>query len=525
MCSGPFKFVERVPQDHVTLERFADYWDAKNIHFDKVVYQVFVDSSVRLANLKAGTSDLSEYIAPTDVAAVKTDPRLKLVVSDALGYSGITNNLDNGSRSNTPYGKNALVRQAFDAAIDRAALVDVVFNGMMAPSVQAVSQSSPFYDEALAPPQRDLAKAKALLKQAGVTPAGEARAADAEPAGHHATGRGHPVDDRRSGFRGPHPGDRVRILTAGLARGEYEAYVIGWSGRVDIDGNTYQFLYTGQGNNVSHYSNPTVDRLLDEGRGTTDTAKRRAAYQQLWPELRRDLPLTYLYNTRNIVAMIGKAERVPADPRRHDPGSGSGDGEVVRGHLGTRIAQIIPTLLLVSVLVFCLQQLMPGDPALVLAGEERGDPQVLAQIRAELWLDRSLPVQYVHWMGNVLQGNLGFSWRIRQPVAQLIFQKLPVTLQLGSMAFAIAVLIGVPAGIIAAVYRNGVLGLRRQCGGTGRTVHADVLARHHADPAGVGRSRLAAAVGLCAADRGLASSRSPPRSCRPSCWAMRSRRS
>ena len=77
VCSGPFKFVERVPQDHVTLERFADYWDAKNIHFDKVVYQVLVDSSVRLANLKAGTIDLAEYVAPTDAAAVKADPKLR----------------------------------------------------------------------------------------------------------------------------------------------------------------------------------------------------------------------------------------------------------------------------------------------------------------------------------------------------------------------------------------------------------------------------------------------------------------
>jgi peptide/nickel transport system permease protein len=111
----------------------------------------------------------------------------------------------------------------------------------------------------------------------------------------------------------------------------------------------------------------------------------------------------------------------------------------VRGHLGTRIAQIIPTLLLVSVIVFCLQQLMPGDPALVMAGEERGDPQVLAQIRAELWLDRPLPVQYLHWMGNVVRGNLGYSWRIREPVTQLIAEKLPVTLQLSVMAFAIAV--------------------------------------------------------------------------------------
>ena len=126
----------------------------------------------------------------------------------------------------------------------------------------------------------------------------------------------------------------------------------------------------------------------------------------------------------------------------------------MQGHLGNRIAQIIPTLLLVSVLVFCLQQLMPGDPAMVLAGEERGDPQVLAQIRAELWLDRSLPVQYLHWIGNVLHGDLGYSWRIRQPVAGLIMTKLPVTLQLGAMAFVFAVAIGVPAGIVAAVQRN-----------------------------------------------------------------------
>src|SRR5581483_8791090 len=134
---------------------------------------------------------------------------------------------------------------------------------------------------------------------------------------------------------------------------------------------------------------------------------------------------------------VGEAEWLPPNPRRHDPYPGLGVGKVVRGHLGTRIAQIIPTLLLVSILVFCLQQLMPGDPALVMAGEERGDPQVLAQIRAELWLDRSLPVQYLHWMGNVLHGDLGYSWRIRQPVAQLVEQKLPVTLQLGVMAFAI----------------------------------------------------------------------------------------
>jgi peptide/nickel transport system permease protein len=121
-----------------------------------------------------------------------------------------------------------------------------------------------------------------------------------------------------------------------------------------------------------------------------------------------------------------------------------------------RIAQIIPTMFLVSLLVFGLQQLMPGDPALVLAGEERGDPRVLAQIRQELWLDRSLPEQYVHWAGNDLHGNLGYSWRNREPVSDLIAQKLPVTAQLALMAFAFAVLIGIPTGVLAAVKRNSI---------------------------------------------------------------------
>jgi peptide/nickel transport system permease protein len=119
-----------------------------------------------------------------------------------------------------------------------------------------------------------------------------------------------------------------------------------------------------------------------------------------------------------------------------------------------RLGQILPTLLILSVLIFGLQQLMPGDPAMILAGEERGDPQVLAQIRAELFLDRPIWEQYLRWIGNVVQGDFGFSWRIRVPVAALILEKLPVTFQLASMAFVIAVLIGVPMGILSAVRRD-----------------------------------------------------------------------
>jgi peptide/nickel transport system substrate-binding protein len=306
VCSGPFTFVDRVAQDHVTLARFPDYWDAKGIHFDRVVYQVLPDNLVRLANLRAGTTDITEYLAPTDVAAVKADPRLKLATSDALGYIGLINNLDLGPRSDTPYGKNALVRRALDAAIDRAALVNVVFNGMFAPNVQPVAPNSPFYDEALTPPPRDLAKARELLRQAAVTPPITLELLTPNQPDSLQAAEVIQSMAAEAGFD-------IRIVAMEFAaagqvqrRGDYQVYLSGWSGRVDADGNTFQFLHTGQGNYFTGYSNPTVDRLLDQGRAMTDIGKRRVVYQEVWEALRHDLPITFLYSPRNIVAMTAK---------------------------------------------------------------------------------------------------------------------------------------------------------------------------------------------------------------------------
>ncbi len=121
--------------------------------------------------------------------------------------------------------------------------------------------------------------------------------------------------------------------------------------------------------------------------------------------------------------------------------------------LARRLLQLIPTLFLVSILIFSLQHLLPGDPALVMAGEER-DPAVIAQIRQQYRLDRPLPAQYFYWVKGVLSGDFGESLRIKVPVRELIAQKLPVTMQLGAMAIVIAILIGIPAGILSAVQKG-----------------------------------------------------------------------
>ena len=124
-------------------------------------------------------------------------------------------------------------------------------------------------------------------------------------------------------------------------------------------------------------------------------------------------------------------------------------------YLLRRLATIVPTLVFVSMLIFGLQQLLPGDPAVVLAGEER-DPNVVAYLRQKLHLDEPLPMRYLYWLGGVLQGDLGESMRMQKPVTELIAEKLPVTIELASIAILVALTIGIPAGIVSAVYKDTV---------------------------------------------------------------------
>jgi peptide/nickel transport system permease protein len=125
----------------------------------------------------------------------------------------------------------------------------------------------------------------------------------------------------------------------------------------------------------------------------------------------------------------------------------------VYAFLTRRLATIVPTLLFVTVLIFGLQQLLPGDPAKVLAGEEQ-DPSVVAYLRQKMHLDEPLPVRYLYWLGGVVQGDLGESLRMQKPVTALIAEKLPVTIELAFLAILIALLIGIPAGIVSAIAKG-----------------------------------------------------------------------
>ena len=303
VCAGPFSFDSRVAEDRIVLKRFPGYWDAKDIHFDEVVYLENPNSSVRLANLEAGALDLVEYIVPSDVPAVQKDAKLKLAIDDSLAYNGIAFNTDNGPAQNTIIGKNALVRQAFELGLDRSAIIQVVYNGMFAPVVQANPPSSPYYFQDLTPPARDPDKAKALLKQAGVTLPVPVTLTVTNGSDDQQTAEVIQSMERDAGFD-------VKIRTMEFAAslqsgyaGDFQAYMIGWSGRADPDGNMWQMLHSGGTFNYGHYSNPDVDKALDDARTVASLDQRRVFYAKVWAQERKDLPLVYLWISKNIVGM------------------------------------------------------------------------------------------------------------------------------------------------------------------------------------------------------------------------------
>src|SRR2546425_5764464 len=171
VCAGPYKFVERVQQDRMVFEKFADYWNKDNIHIDRIVFLPIVDATVRLANLKSGGLDLIERLLATDIKEVQGDPKLKLSSAIELGYQSVTLNVGK-DKAKGPLSQSAKVRQALDLSIDRDAVSQGVSNGEFKPGHQWVNPDHPYYQKSFPIRPRDVAKAKALLKEAGVTPPG-----------------------------------------------------------------------------------------------------------------------------------------------------------------------------------------------------------------------------------------------------------------------------------------------------------------------------------------------------------------
>jgi peptide/nickel transport system substrate-binding protein len=307
VCAGPYKFVERVQQDRMVFEKFADYWNKDNVFIDRVVFLPIVDPTVRLANLKSGGLDLIERVLATDIKDVRADSRLVLSTAPEIGYFGLTINIAN-DKNKGPLSQSEKVRQALDLSIDREAINQVVFNGEFMPGNQWVSPVHPYYQKTFPVRPRDIAKAKALMKESGATlpvsvdlmvPKGAENEAVAQVLQSMAAEAGFDL--------------KIRLIEFATSfkqaqAGEFQAFLIGWSGRIDPDGNSYVFLHTKAPQNDGGYSNPEADKALEDARLVTDPAQRKAIYEKLTKIVLNDEPLIYLYHRKLLIAHTTKLE-------------------------------------------------------------------------------------------------------------------------------------------------------------------------------------------------------------------------
>ena len=310
VCAGPYKFVERVQQDRIVVEKFADYWDKDHVFIDKITYLPVIDGTVRLANLRSGGLDLIERVLATDIKTVREDKKLRLSKAVSLGYQGLTINLKNGPKADNPLAKDARVRRAFELSLDRDAINQVVFNGEFVPGNQWISPQNPYYQEKFPIPKRDLAKAKALLKEAGVTtpipldfmvPNGTEARAVAEVVQSMAAETGFDLKIRVTEFA-------TSIKEA--EDGNFQLYLFGWSGRTDPDANAYIIQACKAPLNYSRYCDPEVDALHQEARRISDQAGRKAVYEKIAAKVLPGIDggFLYLWHPQVLIAHTDKVE-------------------------------------------------------------------------------------------------------------------------------------------------------------------------------------------------------------------------
>jgi len=306
VCSGPFRFVERVAQDRIALERYDNYWNKAAIHFQRIVYLPIVDSTVRLANLRSGQLDFIERLAPSDVPALKSDSRFKIDRIVEIGYQGITINTGKSELAQkNPLGRDARVREAFELSLDRDAIVKVAMEGEAQAGNQWVAPNNRYYAKNAPIPKRNVARARELLKQAGVsnpsftlmTPTTSDAQRVAQVVQAMAKEAGFDVKIQSTEF----------ATSLNLAdKGQFEAYVLAWSGRADPDGNLQTFIACKGPLNTSGYCVPEVDEAIEKARTTLDPTQRAKYYEVVAAHVAKDRPIIYLYHRNWLWAHAAK---------------------------------------------------------------------------------------------------------------------------------------------------------------------------------------------------------------------------
>ncbi len=322
VCVGPWAFAERVPQDRIVLVKSKYYFDPSQAKFDRIVFRIIPDDNVRLANLRSGDIDVMHLVAPTDAVSLRKEGRFEVSSVTGLAYFGLTINLHNKNGKNTPpvdlgtpLANGPRVREALDLSIDREALNQVAWDGQYTPGCTPISPVSPLYDKSRKCPTRDVAKAKKLLADAGLASGYSFEMTIVNDPQARRVGEIIQGMAKEAGFNiSLRPSEFASALKDDDA-GNLRAFLIGWSGRVDPDGNIHQFHTCGGSLNTTGACDKDIDDLLNKAREVNDMAQRVALYKEAIDKIvsgRRNL--IYLYHQNYILAYPKNLKNYKAVP-------------------------------------------------------------------------------------------------------------------------------------------------------------------------------------------------------------------
>ena len=491
--TGPYRLDVWKRGEAIRLVRNADYWGPQ-ARLPHAVFRFIADSTAAYAAVKSGDVDVfPDFPAPESITQIRQDLRLKVTLGTTEGQVILAIN------NRKPPFDNVLVRRAIAHAMDRKAVIDGAFYGLGTPIGSHYAPQDEGYVDLTGLYTHDIAKAKALLAQAGF-PNGFKAVLKLPP----------PIYARRSGeilaAQLAAIGIKLEIRNVEWAQWlsqvfqghDYDLTVINHVEPMDFDIYGRDGYYFG-------YDNPRFKSLLANWRGATDPAQRLSALAAIQRKIAEDAVNGFLFELPRLTvssAKLGGFQANAAVPSndvsatffRDDAVSGTGPAHqapssrtpwalltlagaalflifaarrVGPAYLASRAASLIATLVIAASAVFFILALLPGDPASFMAGLNAA-PETLDALHHQLGLDQPLFSRYGHWLVGVVQGDFGVSYTYQVPVAALIADRLAVSLPLTLYAVVIAVLLAIPLGLFTAAWRGrkrgGVLAAVTQIG-------------------------------------------------------------
>ncbi|SNR89746.1 peptide/nickel transport system substrate-binding protein [Streptosporangium subroseum] len=310
VCVGPFKFAGRTSGSEIRLERAPDYYDAAKVKLDKLTYKIIVDPNVRAANLKSGDVQVADQLATTTVAGVQADPNLGVVSGGGLGFYGFTINVGNAKGATEKPGKvdtalagDPRLREAFELSLDRDVINKTVYNGLYEPDCFPLPLKSPYRSPDLKCPPHDPAKAKQLVTESGVKTPIPVTLLSPNDATNQRLAQVIQQMVKDAGFAVTvQTAEFVTTLEQGR-EGKFDAFLNGWSGRVDPDGNVTNLITSGGTNNFGGMSDPGIDDPIKEAAATGDVNERRDLYAKAVQRAAEIRSVIYLYHNKYYLGM------------------------------------------------------------------------------------------------------------------------------------------------------------------------------------------------------------------------------